>query len=257
MREQRTSAPSMADAADSPAFRLINAKGRANLLLVCDHASNRLPAGYDALGLDPADLWRHIAYDIGAADVTERLARLLDAPAILSSFSRLLIDCNRAPEDPTLICDASDGTVVPNNRGIDARERRRRLRLYFEPYHQAIARRLAAFGPRAKVFFAAVHSFTPVLKGKVRPWHVGILWNRDPRLAKPLLAGLRRDPNIKVGDNEPYDGRGNVGYTMRRHAEPAKWPHALIEIRQDLIDTHHGAEEWAKRIAAALEFALA
>jgi predicted N-formylglutamate amidohydrolase len=247
-----------ADAGDPPPCQIVNAAGAAPILLVCDHASRALPAAYGRLGLDEAELWRHIAWDIGAADVAGRLARLLDATAVLSGCSRLLVDCNRAADDPTLICRVSDGTVVPGNRALDETEVARRIRLYHEPYHAAVAGELARLAARgAAPALISIHSFTPVMKGLARPWHVGILWDRDGRIPLPLLRVLGEDPTLVVGDNEPYSGRGNVGYTTRRHAEPAGLPHVLIEIRQDLIDTHHGAEAWANRLAAALRQVLA
>jgi predicted N-formylglutamate amidohydrolase len=248
-----------ADGGEAP-FERVNPAAVAPFLLVCDHASRTLPPAYGTLGLDAAELWRHIAWDIGAADVTRRLAALLDAPAVLSRYSRLLVDCNRAESDPTLVCRISDGTVVPGNRDIDGTETARRIARYHTPYHEAVAaeveRLTAAVAPRAPAL-VDVHSFTPVMKGFARPWHVGILWNRDPRLAQPLMEVLAEDPTLVVGDNEPYSGQGNVGYTTRRHAESAGLPHVLIEVRQDLIDTHLGAEAWARRLAAALGRVLA
>lgn len=251
--------PAALEGADAP-FERVNAGSDAPLLLVCDHASRTLPPAYGTLGLDAAELWRHIAWDIGAADLTRRLAALLDAPAVLSRYSRLLVDCNRAESDPTLVCRISDGTVVPGNRDIDGTETAQRIALYHAPYHRAVGgeieRLSAANAPRAPAL-VDIHSFTPVMKGVARPWHVGVLWNRDPRLAQPLLEALAEDKALAVGDNEPYSGRGNVGYTTRRHAESAGLPHVLIEVRQDLIDTHHGAEAWAQRLAKALKRVLA
>ncbi len=247
------------DAAEAP-FERVNPAAVAPLLLVCDHASRQLPAAYGTLGLDAAELWRHIAWDIGAADVTRRLAALLDAPAVLSRYSRLLVDCNRAESDPTLVCRISDGTVVPGNRDIDGTETARRIARFHAPYHAVVAgeiERLTAANATHAPALVDVHSFTPVMKGFARPWHIGVLWNRDPRLARPLMEALAEDPALVVGDNEPYSGRGNVGYTTRRHAETAGLPHVLIEVRQDLIDTHHGAEAWAHRLAAALKRVVA
>jgi len=261
MQAMSRTAPRFAPADDGETpYERVNPGAVAPVLLVCDHASRMLPPAYGTLGLDAAELWRHIAWDIGAADVTRRLAVLLDAPAVLSRYSRLLVDCNRAESDPTLVCRISDGTVVPGNRDIDGTETARRIARYHAPYHEAVAReieRLAAADTRRPPALVDVHSFTPVMKGFARPWHVGVLWNRDPRLPRPLMAVLAEDPTIVVGDNEPYSGRGNVGYTTRRHAESAGLPHVLIEVRQDLIDTHHGAEAWAHRLAAALKRVLA
>ena len=247
--------PPTAAASLGPPFELVNSGGKAPLVLVCDHASRALPDAYGTLGVDAAELWRHIACDIGAADVTRRLAELLDAPAVLAGYSRLLIDCNRATDDPSLICPVSDGTAIPGNRNLGGAEKARRIANYYAPYHAAIdeqLRRKEAANPNRAPALIAMHSFTPVMNGNERPWHAGILWNRDGRIAKPLLQALAADPAIVVGDNEPYSGRGNVGYTTRRHGEKANLPHVSIEIRQNLIDTRHGALAWADRLAAAL-----
>ncbi|HYM29729.1 MAG TPA: N-formylglutamate amidohydrolase [Candidatus Cybelea sp.] len=247
----------MTDADPSP-VAIRNAEGKAPLVLVCDHASRALPAEYAGLGLDETELRRHIAWDIGAADVATRLSGLIDAPVVLSGASRLLVDCNRATDDPTFICQVSDGTVVPGNRGIDGTEVARRIARFHRPYHEAIAAVVGA--KRAKVAAPAlfsIHSFTPVMRSFERPWHVGILWDKDARLAKPLLAMLAEDPAITVGDNEPYSGRSHVGYTMMRHGAEAGLPHVLIELRQDLVDTHRGAELWAERLAGVITRILA
>lgn len=238
---------------DRPAVETVNEAGTAPYLLVCDHAGLTLPPGYGTLGLGAAELARHIGWDIGAAAVTRRLAALLDAPAVLSVHSRLLVDCNRATDDPTLICEISDGTVVPGNRNLDAAERERRIAAWYDPYHAGVAaamERLRRVHDAPALF--SVHSFTPVMKRRPRPWHVGILWNRDPRLAVPLIRLLAEDGTLVVGDNEPYSGRDNVGYTMRHHAAAQGCPHALIEIRQDLIDSESGVAAWADRLASAL-----
>lgn len=243
---------------DPPAYSILNPQGRAPVLLVCDHASRALPRRYGDLGLDPAELYRHIAWDIGAADVTRRLCEMLDAPAVLSGFSRLLVDCNRKTDDPTFICQVSDGTVVPGNRGLAPDEIAGRIDAFHAPYHRAIERTLADMRARvAAPALFSIHSFTPVMRGFERPWHVGVLWNRDPRLAVPLMRILRDDPTLVVGDNEPYSGKTEVGYTMVRHGARAGLPHVLLEIRQDLIDTHHGADAWAMRIGRAIQRLMA
>ena len=243
---------------DLPPASVINADSASPFLLVCDHASRALPAAYGTLGLEESELWRHIAWDIGAADVTRRLAAALDAPAVLSGASRLLVDCNRATDDPTFICQVSDGTVVPGNRSLAPAEIQHRIRSYYEPYHQAIAGEVARLSRQvAAPALVSIHSFTPVMRGFQRPWHVGILWDKDPRLAVPLLHLLGADPGLVVGDNQPYSGRSTVGDTMQRHGARRGLPHVLIELRQDLVDTHHGAEAWAGRLAAALKRLLA
>jgi len=236
-------------------FELLNPTGKANLLLLCDHASNAMPPRYKHLGLDPADVERHIAYDIGAAGVTRHLAQLMDAPALLSRWSRLLIDLNRDPSDPSAMPEISDSTPVPGNRNIPPAERQARITRYFTPYHRAVAERLQAFRKRTAVpCIFAVHSFTPRLKdGEPRPWHAGVLWDKDPRLALPLLNTLRPQRDIEVGDNEPYSAREPKGYTVEQHAVKAGLPHASIEIRQDLIGDEKGQKSWAERLSRALK----
>ena len=211
-----------------------------------------MPRALGNLGLDAAQLARHIAWDIGAAEATRELARLLDASALLSGFSRLVIDPNRIAEGPGLIPEISDGIPVPGNRDLTPDQRRQRYETFHQVYHRAVAAELdalAARGPGPAV--VSMHSFTPVMVGQERPWQVGILWNRDGRLPLPLMARLRAE-GLVVGDNEPYTGRDFHGYTIHTHAEPRRLANVLIELRQDLIDTHHGAAEWAGRIARAL-----
>jgi predicted N-formylglutamate amidohydrolase len=252
------SPPPLLDPDEAPGFEALNDTGRAPVLIVCDHASRAVPRRLEGLGLDEAVLMRHIGWDIGAAEVARRLSHTLDAPAVLSGYSRLVVDCNRFPEHASAMPEVSDGVPVPGNRGLAEADRARRLAACFEPYHRAIARRLAAFAARGIApAILSIHSFTPVMNGVARPWHVGVLWDRDPRIAVPLIARLGADPTRVVGDNQPYSAREPVGYTMRAHADPAGLPHALVEIRQDLIDTNAGAEAWATILAECLEPILA
>ncbi|MGY2049368.1 N-formylglutamate amidohydrolase [Methylobacterium sp. JK268] len=224
------------------------------LILLCDHASNAVPEDLDALGLEAPHFDRHIAYDIGAAAVTRGLHRRLGAPALLTTFSRLIIDPNRGRHDPTLVMRLSDGAVVPGNARITPEGKARRIARFYEPYDAAIAEAVAAARTAGRApALVAVHSFTPAWRGVPRPWEVGILWDgRDGRAALPLLDGLRADPaGLTVGDNEPYAG-GLPGDTLDRHASAAGLPNALIEIRQDLIAGEAGQEEWAARFARLL-----
>jgi len=238
---------------DAPAFEAANPHGAAPLLIACDHASNRIPARYAGLGLPPAELARHIAWDIGAAEVTRRLAFRLDAPAVLSGVSRLVIDCNRPFDDASSIPELSDGTAIPGNRGLDAAARQARAERHFLPYHREIERRLDGFAARGIVpVFVSVHSFTPAMGGRERPWHVGLLWDGDDRMARPLIAALRRQAGLVVGDNEPYSGADPRGYAIDVYGHRRGLPMAVFEVRQDLIDTRHGALEWADRLSAAL-----
>jgi predicted N-formylglutamate amidohydrolase len=233
-------------------YRLIEGDASTGLLILCDHAENVIPEAYGTLGLRPEDLHRHIAYDLGAAEVAERLAGTLGAPAVLSRFSRLLIDPNRGLDDPTLIMQISDGLIVPSNAGLDPEEIGNRIARYYEPYHRAIERGIeAAVAAGKPPVIVSVHSFTQAWKGTPRPWSVGVLWDKDPRLALPLLDALRTIPDIEVGDNAPYSGQLK-GDTLYRHGTKRGLAHALVEVRQDLILGPEGQGEWAMRLARAL-----
>lgn len=240
-------------AIDAPSHRVVPGSATRGLVILCDHASNHIPEEYGTLGLDPPQLKRHIAYDIGAEAVTMRLARLLGAPAILSRFSRLLIDPNRGDDDPTLIMRLSDGAVVPGNRHLDADERARRVDRFWRPYHAAIAdvidRCEAAGTPPAIV---SIHSFTESWKGVPRPWHVGILWEDDRRLAIPLLEAFRAEGSLIVGENQPYPG-SYEGDCCWQHGVRRGLPWAIVEIRQDLIRDEGGQARWAERLARIIE----
>ena len=230
-------------------FHCVNEAAGGRVVVLCDHASNALPEAYGSVGLPTSALERHIGWDIGAADVSRRLADALEAPAVLSGFSRLLIDPNRGADDPTLVMKLSDGAVIPGNRDVDADEVARRRAAYWQPYDEAISKTIDRIAAASDApMLVSIHSFTPVWRGHPRPWHAGILWDKDPRLAHALLAGLRQEPGLVVGDNEPYTGRLK-GDTMYRHGTQRGLPHAIVEIRQDLIDTHAGAQEWAERLA--------
>ncbi len=220
----------------------------AGLVLLCDHASNALPAEYGTLGLSAAELERHIAYDIGAAAVTEHLSRALGVPAVLSHWSRLLIDLNRGLDDPTLIMRFSDGAIVDGNRHLDGAEREERIRRYYTPYHAMVTdvldRCVAAGAPPA---ILAVHSFTDIWKGVPRPWHVGVLFDSDDRLARPLIAALRAEGDLVVGENQPYRGPLE-GDTLWQHGLERGLRHVLIELRQDLVATVGDQRAWGERL---------
>ncbi len=221
-------------------------------LITCDHASNRVPEAVCGgnLGVPAGDMARHIAWDVGAGGVTREMARLMDAPAILSTVSRLVIDPNRGEHDPTLVMKLYDGTIVPGNRHADAAEVERRLELYHRPYHAALAR-LAARRPDTVI--CAIHSFTPGLRGRApRPWQVGVLYSHlDDRLARPLIARLQAEPDLCVGDNEPYSGH-LPGDAIDLHALRHGRPNVLIEVRNDLISDPDGQLAWAGRLAPIL-----
>ncbi len=246
------------DSGDPPPFTVVNPDGQTPLVLVCDHASNAVPAALGQLGLGPVELAQHIAWDIGAAGVTRRLAARLDAPAVLCGYSRLVIDCNRPPGDPTSIAEVSDGTFIPGNHALGDAAAEARVNAVFWPYHQAITQMLAQrwrHGHGRAPALIAIHSFTPVMNGFRRPWHLGVLWNRDPRLAGPLLDRFRADPELCVGDNQPYSGR-EVGFTMDTHGGAAGLPHVEVEIRQDLLADEAGRERWATVVADVLAAVL-
>ena len=235
-----------------PPFAGVAGDPASGRLLTCDHAENRVPARYGTLGLGSDALARHIAWDPGARAVTFALARRLGAPAVLSRFSRLLIDPNRGREDPTLIMRLSDRTVIPGNLGVDAVERQRRIAEFYAPYDAAIAGEIeSAMSAGTIPAIVSIHSFTPVWRGRGRPWQVGVLWDADPRLAAPLIERLRTDDELVVGDNEPYDG-ALAGDALYRHATARGLAHALIELRQDLIADEAGVEAWADRLAPVL-----
>ena len=238
---------------EAPAVERWHQDAKAPVLLVCDHASRLVPRALGTLGLAPALFDFHIAWDIGAAEVARLLALQLDAPLILGGYSRLVVDLNRYPDDPSSIPLASDGIDVPGNCDLAPANRARRLDALFHPYHRAIAatldRLLARGHPPALV---SVHSFTPMMAGKARPWHVGVLWDRDDRIAGPLMAGLRAQGDILVGDNEPYSASVPKAYTVTEHAEVKGWPQVAIELRQDLVASAAGAAEWSRRLADAL-----
>ena len=237
------------------AFEAVPGALDAGALIVCDHATNAIPPDYGTLGLPREALKRHIAYDIGAADVTRALAADLAAPAVLSTFSRLIIDPNRGLDDPTLVMRFSDGAIVPGNAHADAREIARRGARFWAPYRREVAATvdamLATGEPPAIV---SIHSFTSVLRGVARPWKIGVLWDRDERIPKPLIEALVAEPDLsatEVGDNEPYDG-ALAGDTIDAIATSRGLANALIELRQDLIAERRDALAWAARIARLL-----
>jgi predicted N-formylglutamate amidohydrolase len=236
-----------------PAATLVNEAGASPLVLLCEHASNHIPAAYGGLGLKAQDLLRHIAWDIGAAALAHRLAALLDAPLVLSGYSRLLIDCNRPPGSPTSIPLRSEDTDIPGNQGLDAAEVARRQAAFFTPFQDRVTQLLdarAALGRPSIVI--GVHSFTPVFLGVSRPWQAGVLYRQAEALGQGLIAGLRADPALTVGDNEPYRIELDHDYTVPVHGDARGIPAALIEVRQDLLGTEDGIEAWAARLAPCL-----
>lgn len=239
---------------DPPPVRLINGEGRAPLVIVCDHASNAIPANLHNLGLTPEERAQHIAWDIGAAAVAAELARLLDAPALFSGVSRLVIDINRDPADFTSIREIYDEVIIPGNRDLDPAKIAERAARWFWPYHRKVAATLAHV--RRRTDFPAlisVHSFTDRFRNRQRPWHIGVLSNHDRRMAEPLMQALRaHDPGLVVGDNRPYSGMDAFGFTIEHHALPTGLPNILLEIRQDLLHDRQGQMRMAAMLAGCL-----
>ncbi len=243
-------------AMNDDAFEIHGTDRSSRWLVTCDHASNHVPAGIAAqgLGISDADLNRHIAFDVGAAGLARHLADLLAAPAILSRFSRLVIDPNRGEDDPTLVMQLYDGTIIPANRQVDTAEVVRRLDRLYHPYHAALA---GLANRQDDPVILAIHSFTPSLRGRPpRPWQVGVLYGTDDRLSRALIARLSAQADLCVGDNEPYAGH-LPGDAIDRHAIQPGRHNTLIELRNDLIGTPGAQAEWAARLAPALVAALA
>lgn len=244
-------------AVDPPAVRVTNPDGRSSFLLLGDHAGNAVPAALGSLGLGAADLVRHIGWDIGVSGLGRLLAERLDAVFVEQSYSRLVVDCNRAPDSADAMAAQSDGTVIPGNRSLDAEAREGRLAAIHRPYHAAIAARLAARDAAGhKTILIALHSFTPVMAGDARPWDVGVLHNgREDRFALAVLDRLRAEPGLAVGDNQPYR-MDETDYTVPTHAYPARRPYVEMEVRQDHLTDAAGQARWAEILAAAFVGAL-
>ena len=240
----------------SDAFEVLNESALSNVLVLCDHASNHVPSCVNggSLGISEANMNRHIAFDIGARATSVLIAEALGAPMLASRFSRLVIDPNRGTDDPTILMKIYDHTIVEGNRHADATEKRRRIEAFHQPYHAAIDDALARITARGETpIIISIHSYTPQLNGRpMRPWHIGVLWDDDARIPVPLMEKLSANPEITVGNNEPYSGELR-GDTMYFHATKNGYPHVLIEFRHDLIDTPEGQAKWAAILAEPLK----
>jgi predicted N-formylglutamate amidohydrolase len=240
-------------AGEPPPVTVHNENGPAPFLIVADHAGNWMPRAVGRLGVREAECERHIAWDIGIAAVARLMADTLDATLVQQNYSRLVIDCNRMPGSETSIPEISEVTPVPGNMGLSERQKAARVREIFQPYHDRIEteldRRQQAGRPAALI---ALHSFTPVFMGEARPWHAGVLYNRDPRFAHLLMALLKRQEGIVVGDNEPYSVTDASDYTIPVHGERRGLHHVAIEVRQDLIADHEGQRTWGLLLARLL-----
>lgn len=243
---------------DPPPFTTYNDHAKSPVLVVADHASPFFPACLNQLGLADWVLGRHIAWDIGVDKLARFLADELDAQAVLAGFSRLIIDPNRNPHDPTAIAEISDGVSIPGNIGLDDQHRVLRIQSFFNPYHDKIAERLNSFSGKGIVpAMISVHTCSPVFDRVVRPWHIGVMWDKDPRIPVTLIKRLDEMDGVCVGDNEPYSGRHPHDFTIDHHAEPAGLPHVGIEVRHDLVKEEDGARKWAGILAAGLRDILA
>ena len=238
---------------EPPPVTVHNPSGASPFLIVADHAGNAMPRALRQLGIPDSECARHIAWDIGIAAVARLLADALDATLIQQNYSRLVIDCNRTPGSETLMPDVSERTPIPGNVGLSERAKGARVREIFRPYHDAIEaaldRRRQAGRPAALI---AMHSFTPVYLGEQRPWQTGVLYNRDPRFAHLLMALLKREDGLTVGDNEPYSVTDASDYTIPVHGERRGLHHVAVEIRQDLIAEAKGQQAWAALFARLL-----
>ncbi|HEY9078470.1 N-formylglutamate amidohydrolase [Magnetovibrio sp.] len=254
---QECSAPLLRDDEPGP-FEIYNPGGHAPFVIVSDHASRRVPQALNDLGLSAQQFDKHIAYDIGADMITRRLADRLDARAVMGTYSRLVIDLNRQPGDPGSIPEISDGVTVPANQSLSEDQVACRIETLHTPYHEAINREIAAVWRRddKPPALFSIHSFTPTMNGQDRVWDIGVLWNRDPRLAVPLIEHLRQWDGLHVGDNEPYSGR-SLAYTIDTHGAAGGLANCAVEIRQDHCATAEEASHWADILADALRPILA
>jgi predicted N-formylglutamate amidohydrolase len=246
------SRPKGLQSSDPDVFELINPEGRSAVLLLADHAGRAVPASLNALGLPQDEFDRHIAYDPGVDAITRQLAVLLDAPALIHKYSRLLIDPNRPLDDPTSICQISDGTIIPGNRALSAADREARAHLFFHPYHKAVSAALGWMQTQGRdPAVIAVHSFSRVVRDFQRPWDIGVLWNDDERIPVPFMEEMRA-MGLCVGDNEPYSGRNLHGYTLETHVLPKGFANILLELRQDQVADAAGKQDWTTKLERAL-----
>lgn len=242
---------------EPPPVTIVNGDARGRAVLVCDHASAVIPRRLGDLGLPATERYRHIAWDIGAAEVARHLSAALDAALALAGYSRLVIDLNRPLHVDDLCAERSEDTIVPRNVRLDDAEKAERVATFYWPYHDTVHEIVdSRVRTGAVPVLVSVHSFTPVYRGNARPWHVGVNYRLDPRLGRRVLGALRSEPGLVVGENEPYDVNLLGDYTAPVHAERRGLPYVLFEIRQDLIADESGAIEWAERLAAALAPAL-
>lgn len=246
-------------AADEPApVKIINAEGASDFVVVCEHAGRMIPRALGALGVDAIDRGRHIAWDVGARALAEALAERLEAILFVQRYSRLVCDCNRDPGAIDYIPVVSESTVIPGNRDVTPQERGARTAAIFTPFHDAVASELVRRArDRRKTVLVTVHSFTPIYKDMARPWHVGVLFNRDGHLSPAIAEHLQREPALCVGINQPYAVSDETDYTIPVHGERRGLPCVEFEIRNDLLATPEAAAQWADRLSAVVTAATA
>lgn len=238
------------------AVAIERAEAPSPVVLVCDHASNHLPARYGLLGLRADDLFKHSAWDPGALAISRRLSALMDAPLIYGCVSRLVLDVNRDLSDVDFIVETADGALVPGNSGLSVGERERRVAEIYAPYHAAIEDLLAKRAQHARrSALVAIYTFTPSLQGVVRPWHCGVIFASDSRMGEALVKGLQEEDGLVVGVNQPYAPSDRVYHTMSRHGEDCGIPAVMIEVRNDLVSNDDGQKAWAMRLAPLLQSA--
>lgn len=234
-------------------YEIVNPHGRGGMVVVCDHASNVLPPELPDLGVSAHDMRRHIAWDIGAGPIARRLSALFDAPAVLCGTSRLVIDCNRRPGDPTLVPAISDGTRIPANEDLPEAERARRVETYYRTYHEACRRVLdARCRAGERPLFVSVHSMTDRMNGHHRPWEISFSSNEERGATAAVIAALRRVEGLMVGDNEPYDMNPAEDYTTPEHALARGLNYLQVEFRQDLVADETGQARFATLLADAI-----
>jgi predicted N-formylglutamate amidohydrolase len=238
---------------DPAPFRVLQGSASSPFIIICDHAGRSVPRALGSLGLTGADLERHIAWDLGAAALARRLGAELGAWVILQEYSRLVIDCNRPLDSPDSIVPKSEDTVVPGNLGLSSSQAEARAQCIFGPYHARISRELSERAGRGQAsILVFLHTFTPVFRGVARRWHAGVLHHQDTRLATPMLRALRAEPELIVGDNEPYAASARTDYGLVEHGERRGLLHVELEVRQDLLADAAGQAAWAERLARIL-----
>ena len=254
------SAERLLGADDPTPVDVVRPAGTSPFFLTCEHAGRTIPARLGTLGLAGPDLERHIAWDIGAAGVARELSARLDATLVLQRYSRLVVDCNRAPGAADFVVEVSEDTVIPGNQGLCEAAIDARAAAIFHPYHDCIHDLLEARTAAGRLTVAvSAHTCTPMYHGVHRPWHIGVMYEHDDRLAREMLAVLRdegEEPGLEVGDNQPYFMTSDKDYSMPRHGQGRGILHVGFEIRQDLVECEPSQREWAERVERVLRESL-